>query len=59
MINLGVVWGVDPIRHWEKYGPMEIIDYADSSCVGNPEDRKLITRYYLFFGGGIVTWCNR
>lgn len=58
-INLGIVWGTDPIGHREKYGPMGVVGYADSSYAGDPEDRKSITGYCFFLGGGIVTWCSK
>lgn len=36
-----------------------MVRYADSSYAGDIDDRKLITRYCFFFGGGIVTWYSK
>lgn len=58
-INLGIVWGADFIKHYEKYGPMKIISYTDSSYTEDPKDKKLFTGYYLFFSRGIVSWYSR
>lgn len=38
-----------------KYGKLEILEYTNSSYVGNLKDRKLITGYCFFFGEAIVT----
>ena len=60
-ITLGIEWGNDSAGHraGEKYGEMGVLEYADSSYAGDIEDRKSITGYYFFFGGGVITWCSK
>lgn len=55
IISLRIVWGLDSIRHREKYHPIEIIGYVDSSYTRDLEDRKSITGYCFFFDRKIVT----
>ena len=38
---------------------MGVVRYADSSYVGDIEDKKLITGYCFFLGGGVITWCSK
>ena len=61
MITLDIEWGRDPAGHWSgrKYGKFGIVGYANSSYAGDLDDRKWITGYYFFLGGGIITWCNK
>ena len=60
--TLGIVWKKNPIRHRDKegkYGSCGAVGYADSSYVGDIDDRKSITGYCFFFGGAITTWCSK
>lgn len=38
---------------------MRIVGYPDSSYTRDLENKKLITRYYFFLNGEIVTWFSR
>lgn len=54
-INVGIIWRADFVEHQERYGPIKIVGYTDSSYIGDSKDKKSITRYCFFLGGGIVT----
>ena len=56
-ITLGIEWSRDlaGYRLGENYGKLSIVKYADNSYAGDLDNRKLITGYCFFFGGGIVT----
>ena len=59
---LGIVWGKDlaSYRNQEdKYGSFRVVGYADSSYVGDIDDRKSITEYCFFLGRAIITWCSK
>lgn len=58
-IYLRIVWGADFTQHHGKYGPIEIVDYANKSYVRDLKDRKSITGYCFFLDGTVVIWCNR
>lgn len=53
----GIEWGRDFAGYQvrEKYGNFEVVGYAESSYAGDLKDKNLVTGYYLFFGGAIVT----
>ena len=36
-----------------------MVEYANSSYAYDLDDKKLITRYCFFLGGGIVIWCSK
>ena len=61
MITLSVEWSRDLASYQlgRKYGKFGVVEYVDSSYAGDIDNRKLITRYYFCFGGGIVTWCSK
>ena len=60
-ITIGIAWGNDPAGHrvGEKYREIGVVKYADSSYADDIEDRKSITEYYFFLGGGVITWCSK
>ena len=49
----------DPAVHRERYSPLGVVGYADSSYAGDPEERKSVTGYCFFLGGGIIAWCSK
>ena len=61
IIILGVEWGNHPAddKAGEKYGEMGVIGYTDGSYAGDIKDRKSITKYYFFLGGGIIIWYSK
>ena len=61
IITLDIEWGNNSTNHKtrKKYREMDLIGYADNSYIDDIEDRYLITRYYFFFGRGVITWCSK
>lgn len=41
------------------YRAMEILRYTDSHNASDFEDKKLIIKWYFFYGRVIVTWYNK
>ena len=61
IISLGIQWERNPTNYKSdgRYGELGMMEYTDSSYVGEIEDRNSIARYYFFFGRAIMTWYSK
>ena len=61
IITLGIGWRNNPAnyREEEKYGEIDVVEYAVSSYACDIKDRKSITEYCFFLARGVITRCSK